>query len=100
MKTVCITRSILRSDVLAIVVGLSISGGPGLFAEPDTSVTPFKYEAPQRALDDLKRTPWPERETVHDWSQGVPLAKLQTLVEYWSTDYDWRRCESKLNRFP
>jgi epoxide hydrolase len=104
MKTMCITRSILRSGVLAIVAGLSISSGPGLYAEPDTSVTPFKYEAPRSALEDLKQrlkqTRWPERETVNDWSQGAPLGKLRELVEYWSRDYDWRRCEAKLNSFP
>ena len=80
MKTVHITRRILRRGGLAIVAGLSISSGLSLFAESDTSVTPFKYEAPQSALDDLKRrleqTRWPERETVTDWSQGVPLGQV------------------------
>jgi pimeloyl-ACP methyl ester carboxylesterase len=65
-------------------------------------VEPFRYSAPQSALDDLKqrlaRTRWPERETVTDWSQGVPLSKLRSLVDYWGTDYDWRRCETALNR--
>jgi pimeloyl-ACP methyl ester carboxylesterase len=74
-----------------------------VFAQADDEITPFKYEAPQSALDDLKdrlkRTRWPERETVKDWSQGVPLAKLKALVEYWQTDYDWRRGEAKLNSF-
>jgi epoxide hydrolase len=105
MNTMCITRSILRSGVLVFAAGLSIAGGPSLFsAQSDTAVTPFKYEAPQSALDDLKRrlkeTRWPERETAKDWSQGVPLTKLRALVEYWRTDYDWRRGEAKLNRFP
>ena len=66
-------------------------------------ITPFTYHAPQSALDDLKQrlaqTRWPDRETVADWSQGVPLAKLRALVEYWRTDYDWRRCEARLNGF-
>ena len=103
MKTM-FTRTILRGGVLATVAALSISSGPGLFAEPDMSVTPFKYEAPRSALEDLKQrlrqTRWPERETVNDWSQGVPLARLRELVEYWSRDYDWRRCEAKLYSFP
>jgi pimeloyl-ACP methyl ester carboxylesterase len=43
---------------------------------------------------------WPERETVTDQSQGVPLAKIQPLVRYWGTDYDWRRAEAKLNALP
>ena len=69
----------------------------------DPAVTPFTYHAPQDALDDLTQrlahARWPEREPVGDWSQGVPLAKLRALVEYWRTDYDWRRCEATLNRF-
>jgi epoxide hydrolase len=106
MKTIRMTsRNFLRSDgALAIVICLSISSGPSLFAQTDTAVTPFKYEPPQSALGDLKQrlkqTRWPEGETVKDWSQGVPLAKLRALVEYWRTDYDWRRCEAKLNGFP
>ncbi len=54
-------------------------------------VTPFKVQVPQAALDDLKKSlanaRWPERETVTDWSQGVPLAKAQALVEYWRNCY-------------
>ena len=59
------------------------------------AVTPFKVSVPQSAIDDLKRrlasTRWPERETVADWSQGVPLQKAQALVAYWRDKYDWRR---------
>jgi pimeloyl-ACP methyl ester carboxylesterase len=47
----------------------------------------------------LAQTRWPERETVADWSQGPPLAKLRALAEYWRTGYDWRRCEAWLNGF-
>ena len=47
----------------------------------------------------MAQTRWPERETVADWSQGVPLTKLRALVEYWRTGYDWRRFEAKLNGF-
>jgi hypothetical protein len=43
---------------------------------------------------------WPERETVEDDSQGVPLATMQVLARYWATDYDWRRCEARLNALP
>src|SRR6202045_1681046 len=67
-------------------------------------VTPFKVHVPQAALDDLKRrlaaTRWPERETVGDWSQGVPLQKAQALVAYWRDKYDWRRFEARINAFP
>src|SRR5580700_10678536 len=69
-----------------------------------TAVTPFKVSVPQSAIDDLKRrlasTRWPERETVGDWSQGVPLQKAQALIAYWHDKYDWRRFEARLNGFP
>src|SRR4051794_3189505 len=55
-------------------------------------------------LDDLRRrikaTRWPERETVDDDSQGVPLALMQELARYWASDYDWRKCEARLNGLP
>jgi len=67
-------------------------------------VTPFKIHVPQAALNDVKKrlanARWPDKETVTDWSQGVPLAKAHALVEYWHTHYDWRRVESALNRLP
>jgi epoxide hydrolase len=67
-------------------------------------VSPFKVRVPQAALDDLKErlanARWPDKEPVTDWSQGVPLAKAQALVEYWRTRYDWRRAESSLNALP
>src|ERR1700719_624308 len=67
-------------------------------------LSPFTVHVPQTALDDLKRrlaaVRWPDKEPVADWSQGVPLAKAQALVEYWSTRYDWRRVESTLNGLP
>jgi pimeloyl-ACP methyl ester carboxylesterase len=67
-------------------------------------ITPFKVHVPQAALDDLKKrlatARWPDKEPVTDWSQGVPLAKAQALVEYWRTRYDWRRVEQTLNGLP
>jgi hypothetical protein len=48
----------------------------------------------------LRSTRWPERETVADESQGVPLAMMQELSQYWGTEYDWGRCEVKLNTLP
>jgi pimeloyl-ACP methyl ester carboxylesterase len=69
-----------------------------------TAVRPFVVDIPDEALDDLRRriagTQWPEKETVEDESQGVPLAMLQKLARYWATDYDWRACEAKLNALP
>ncbi|MGH8517884.1 MAG: epoxide hydrolase family protein, partial [Panacagrimonas sp.] len=67
-------------------------------------VTPFRVAIPQSDLDELRerlrRTRWPERETVDDWSQGVPLAKARELVDYWIDRHDWRRCEAALNALP
>lgn len=70
----------------------------------DDLVRPFRVHVPQGALDDMRRriasTRWPDRETVSDSSQGAQLAKLQELVRYWGTEYDWRKAEEKLNAFP
>jgi pimeloyl-ACP methyl ester carboxylesterase len=66
-----------------------------------TDIRPFTLDIAQPHLDDLNRriaqTRWPEAETVDDWSQGTPLAALKDLVTYWRKDYDWRRCEARLN---
>jgi hypothetical protein len=68
------------------------------------AVRPFRIDVPKEDLVDLRRrvveTRWPDRETVSDRSQGVQLAKLQPLVEYWGTDYDWRKVEATLNELP
>jgi pimeloyl-ACP methyl ester carboxylesterase len=70
----------------------------------DRSIRPFKVQVPQAALDDLRRrisaTRWPDKETVADRSQGTQLARLQELVSYWGTGYDWRKLEAKLNALP
>ena len=67
-------------------------------------VSPFKVHIPQAVLDDLKErlanARWPDKEPVTDWSQGVPLTKAQSLVEYWRTRYEWRPVERILNGLP
>jgi pimeloyl-ACP methyl ester carboxylesterase len=72
--------------------------------ETATEIRPFHVDVPDEALDDLRRriaaTQWPEKETVADQSQGVPLAMMQELARYWETDYDWRKCEEKLKVLP
>ena len=72
--------------------------------ETATDTRPFDVDIPDEALEDLRRriaaTNWPEKETVSDESQGVPLAMIQELARYWMTDYDWRTCEAKLNALP
>ena len=73
-------------------------------AATDIAIRPFRINAPEEQLRDLRRrvvaTRWPERETVNDRSQGAQLAKIQELVRYWGTDYDWRKAEAKLNALP
>jgi pimeloyl-ACP methyl ester carboxylesterase len=70
----------------------------------DTTIRPFEVHVPDEDLADLRRrlaaTQWPEKETVADQSQGVPLATMQELARYWATEYDWRKCESQLNALP
>ena len=68
------------------------------------AVEPFRVSVSQAAIDDLRRrltaTRWPDRETVGDWSQGVPLEKAHALVAYWRDKYDWHRFEARANTFP
>src|SRR5689334_17839011 len=70
----------------------------------ENAVRPFRIEVPQGELDELRRrinaTRWPTRELVTDRSQGVQLAAIQNLARYWTTEYDWRRCEARLNALP
>ena len=69
-----------------------------------TTEIPFRIEIPEEQIDDLRRrvaaTRWPTRELVADRSQGVQLATLQELARYWATEYDWRKCEARLNALP
>jgi pimeloyl-ACP methyl ester carboxylesterase len=70
----------------------------------EAAVRPFHIDVPEEDLLDLRRriaeTRWPERETVDDSSQGVQLATIEELARYWTTDYDWRKVEAKLNALP
>jgi pimeloyl-ACP methyl ester carboxylesterase len=65
---------------------------------------PFSIEVPDAELDDLRARitamRWPDKETVDDASQGPQLATMQALADYWATEYDWRRCEARMNSFP
>jgi hypothetical protein len=71
--------------------------------EPD-DIRPFHVSFSDLELADLRRrikaTRWPERELVADGSQGVQLATAQQLARYWASDYDWRKCEARLNELP
>ena len=70
----------------------------------DGAVRPFQVEAPEDALKDLRHcitaTRWPSRELVGNRSQGVQLSTLQALADYWTSEYDWRKCEARLNALP
>jgi pimeloyl-ACP methyl ester carboxylesterase len=72
--------------------------------ETHPAVRPFRVDVPEEDLDDLRRrieaTRWPSKELVEDRSQGVQLATMQELARYWTTDYDWRKVEEKLNSLP
>ena len=95
-------RRFLKGSATAIGA-TCLTNVANVFGEGNNTIAPFTYHAPQSALDDLQyrleHTRWPERETVNDWSQGVPLSDLRALVEYWRKDYDCRRAEAALNRF-
>jgi pimeloyl-ACP methyl ester carboxylesterase len=109
-------RSLLAGSITASALGFATSapadvgglaeqtaGGGGL-AGTGAAIRPFRVAVPEAALVDMKRRlaaiRWPEVETVKDTSQGVRLATIQALAHYWSTDYDWRKCEAYLNGLP
>jgi pimeloyl-ACP methyl ester carboxylesterase len=73
-------------------------------AETAIDIRPFQVEIPEEELAELRRrikaTRWPSKELVADRSQGVQLATLQELARYWTTEYDWRKCEARLNALP
>ena len=101
-------RQVLATTAAAGALGLGLSGifdaAQADEAARTNAIRPFRVNVPEAALADLRRrlaaTRWPDKETVADQSQGAQLAKLQELVRYWATDYDWRKGEAKLNAFP
>jgi pimeloyl-ACP methyl ester carboxylesterase len=70
----------------------------------NTAIVPFTVDIPEADLEDLRTriasTRWPEKESVEDASQGVQLATMQALARYWADEYDWRKCEARLNAYP
>ena len=69
-----------------------------------TDIRPFTVEIPESDLQELRQriaaTRWPEKQTVDDQSQGVPLETSQALARYWEKEYDWRKVEARLNSLP
>ncbi|HWJ69568.1 MAG TPA: epoxide hydrolase [Sphingobium sp.] len=95
-------RRFLAASAAAGAIGLMPT--PLLAQAGSGSVRPFKINIPDQVIADLRRrlasVRWPARENVPDDSQGVQLGRLQPLVRYWETGYDWRKIEAKLNAFP
>ena len=96
-----------RRDFLAVsaaVGALNMLGAGALEAAEGDVIRSFRVDIPDEQLVDLRRriaaTRWPDRETVTDGSQGIRLAKIQEIVRYWGTSYDWRQAEAKLNALP
>ncbi|TIR34609.1 MAG: epoxide hydrolase [Mesorhizobium sp.] len=100
-------RSLTRREIL---VATAAAGAVGLLpgtlnaAATSSSIRPFTVNIPLEEIDELRRrimaTRWPDQETVADRSQGVQLARLQEIVRYWGTKYDWRKAEARLNALP
>ncbi|PSJ53760.1 epoxide hydrolase family protein [Pseudaminobacter soli (ex Li et al. 2025)] len=99
-----------RRLLVGAATGLMAVGAAGMwpasptYAAPEDAIRPFRVNVPDEDILDLRRrlaaTRWPEKETVADDSQGVPLAMMQDLVRHWQTDYDWRKVEARLNALP
>jgi pimeloyl-ACP methyl ester carboxylesterase len=97
----------LCTSLPAVVGAQTVSSSSAGSAAPSIespAIRPFSFHASDDALADLRRriqaTRWPEKETVTDQSQGVPLATMRELARYWATDYDWRKAEAKLSALP
>jgi pimeloyl-ACP methyl ester carboxylesterase len=100
---------IVMARILAAEASEAPAAAPVIAASQQSSgggdtVRPFRVQVPESALADLKRrlaaTRWPDKETVADPSQGAQLARMQELVRYWGSGYDWRKLEAKLNALP
>jgi pimeloyl-ACP methyl ester carboxylesterase len=100
------TLPILSVGVVTLVVisGVAAAQSPSAAPTDDKAIRPFHFTASKEALADMRKriaaTRWPDKETVNDASQGVQLATIQKLARYWATDYDWSKCEAKLNALP
>jgi len=114
IESVCASISRRSSRARAIIGLLALSSaavpaladdGAGIDSKKDVNaIRPFHINIPEEALVDLRRrigaTIWPDKETVGDDSQGVQLATMRKLASYWASEYDWRKCEAKLNALP
>src|SRR3984885_15129483 len=100
----------LSSDRRSFLAGSAAVGAASLLdtkagaTTEDKPIRPFHVSVPDEQLVDLRRrvkaTLWPDKETVTDASQGVQLATMQKLAQYWANEHDWRKCEAKINAVP
>src|SRR4051812_4574597 len=102
---IALAAAILVAFASSSARGVGSIGLTSTAAEDNTTVIrPFRINVPAADLAELRRriaaTRWPEKETVADQSQGVPLATARELARYWATDYDWRKVEARLNALP
>ena len=101
-------KGIITNSIIAGAMAISSTGQAQTDAHTDLRssdlIRPYHIQISEAALTDLnkriKDTRWPDKETVNDDSQGVQLATMQKLAQYWGTDYDWRKVEAKLNALP
>jgi pimeloyl-ACP methyl ester carboxylesterase len=106
------TRLSRRESIALAMASAALAATPALAATQqemnmstaNDAVRPFRVSIPESAFDDLhsrvRATRWPSKELVEDRSQGVQLATMRELARYWTNEYDWRRCEARLNAFP
>jgi len=104
-KTKSILANTMVAEPLLMQGGVSnVQMGPSTEPVSNEAIHPFKVHFPEKDLVDLKRrilaARWPEKETVSDQTQGVPLATVKALAKYWGTEYDWRKVEARLNSYP
>ncbi len=99
-------RRLLGTAAMSIAVAGAASLLPAdlAIAAQGDAIRPFRFNAPEEQLDDLRRriaaTRWPDRETVKNDTQGVQLATIQKLARYWQTGHNWRKIEARLNALP
>lgn len=100
-------RNFLASSAIGAVslgIPFAATAQPAAVGTGGTAIRPFRFHASDEALADLRarirRTVWPERETVADAAQGVNLATMRKLADHWATRHDWRKAETRLNAYP
>src|SRR5580658_3811431 len=105
LRSMTAQAAIVLFAFATVIIPVRAAEGQGAPAKEDpNAIRPFQINVPEEQLIDLRQrlaaTRWPDKETVNDESQGIRLAEMQALVHYWATDYQWRKCEAKLNALP